>query len=84
MTDLEERLELEIERLRNILAGANDRIAEQEAHIESLQNTVAQCTAENVVLGQYVDEDMVFQEEIDRLRAENEALRKLINHMAFA
>jgi len=62
------------ERLTNALADADDQIKEQEAHIESLQNTVAQVTAENVALGEYVDADREAQNEIKRLEAENKRL----------
>jgi len=70
------KLEAENERLINALADASDQIKEQETHIESLQNTVAQVTAENVALGEYVDADMEAQNTIKKLEAENERLRK--------
>jgi len=51
-----------------------DALADADAHIESLQNTVAQVTAENVALGEYVDADREAQNEIKKLEAENERL----------
>jgi len=51
-----------------------DELKEQEAHIESLQNTVAQVTTENIALGEYVDADIENQNTIKKLEAENERL----------
>jgi len=77
-----DRLKAENERLTNALADADDQIKEQNAHIESLQNTVAQVTAENVLLGEYVDADRENQNTIKKLETENERLSAECNSLA--